>query len=70
MSWKPIETAPNNKTVVIMYRDAYGSHKAFAKRPKGGTSWHHPSTGVEITAGRFAESWMTKQNAENLGMVI
>lgn len=58
-TWNPLDTAPNNKTVVILYRDAFGIHKARAKRLRGATSWHNPTTGIEITSNRFIDGWLS-----------
>jgi len=68
-TWNPLDTAPNNKTVIILYRDVHGSHKASAKRPRGATSWHHPYTGVEITSDRFIEGWLPTETARDWGLI-
>ena len=67
-TWNNPDTAPNGKTVAIVYSDIHGRHVSRARRPKGASSWHNPHTGVEITQGRFLTGWLTISEASKAGV--
>ena len=70
MTWHIPETAPSEKTVIILHENIKGRFTHEARRPKGARSWHNPKTGVEITQGRFFKGWLTLAEAKSEGCTI